>query len=115
MFLRSVDYAERYAHVKLGTIHVPRVYLTRGRPAISPHFRADSITFTPVEMEVKGVAGNGKVAGRGTILWRYTTRDGEQVYVPLTAYHMPGADVRLMTPSECYPFPRWGWICTSEE
>ena len=108
LFLRSVDYAERYAHVEAGDYsRTPCIFDTGASSDLTP-FRADFITYTPVEMEVKGVAGNGKVAGRGTILRRYTTRDGEQIDVPSMAYHMPGADVRSYEPSECYPFPSVG-------
>ena len=98
LFLRSVDYAERYAHVKMEGYDVtPCVFDTGASSDLTP-FRQDFINYTPVDLKVTGVTGNGKVAGRGTVLRRFTTRKGEDIFVPSMAYHMPGAEIRLMSP-----------------
>ena len=79
LFLRSIDYAERYAHVKMEGYDVtPCVFDTGASSDLTP-FRQDFIDYTPVDLKVTGVTGNGKVAGRGTVLRRFTTRKGEDI------------------------------------
>ena len=98
LFMRSVDYAERYAHVKINGYHdTPCIWDTGASSDLTP-FKADFVSYEPVDLEVKGVAGKGKVAGVGRVLRRLTTRDGDTVYITTIAYHMPGAEVRLMSP-----------------
>ena len=92
-----MDYVERYMHIELGTYHsTPCIFDTGASSGLIP-FRADFLDYSPVELEVKGVSGNGRVTvtGRGPVLRRFITRDGEVIFVPSMTYHMPGAEICL--------------------
>jgi len=61
-------------------------------------FREDFINYEEVEIEVQDIAHKNKVVGVGTVMWKLTATNSDTVYMPLVCYHLPTADIRLMSP-----------------
>jgi hypothetical protein len=49
-------------------------------------------------MKIKDLSSSNNVAGKGIICWTLTDIHGSAVQVKLKGYHMPNADVRLLSP-----------------
>ena len=76
----------------------PLVFDTGASSGLSP-FKCDFLSdYTPIKIDVKGVAGGGSIIGGGTILRRFKTRCGTKLLLPAHGYHFPEADIRLESP-----------------
>ena len=80
-----------------GHMTTPLVFDTGATNDLTP-YRADFLDYQKVDLDVKAVGSVGKIVGFGTVLYRLKTRCGHFVYRPGLAYHMPSADIRLMSP-----------------
>ncbi|KAL7459520.1 hypothetical protein ACHAWC_011291, partial [Mediolabrus comicus] len=77
---------------------VPLVFDSGASFDISP-FRSDFLTYTPVSNTVvQGINAKSEIAGVGLVMYRFTTRSGRTIFRPSIAYHMPSADIRLLSP-----------------
>ena len=57
-------------------------------------YRADFIDYLPLEgATIKDILR--------TVMWKLKSRQGDEVFIPCVAYHMPECDIRLMSP-QCY-------------
>ncbi len=65
---------------------------------ISSH-RLDFITYNKSKMKIKDLSSLNQVAGKGIIQWSIKDHRGELVTVNLLGYHIPKAEVRLLSPS----------------
>ena len=54
--------------------------------------------YKPVDISVKGVAGNNDTVSSGTTLRCFKTRCGKTVNIPAHVYNMPATDIRLESP-----------------
>ncbi len=62
-------------------------------------FRCDFIDYLPLEgATVKDISKANKVLGIGTVMWKFKSRRGDEVFIPAVAYHMPECDIRLLSP-----------------
>ena len=64
---------------------------------ITPH-RSDFINYKDSQMKIRNLLSSNNVAGEGIIRWSMQDEQGEQVSIELLGYHIPTADVRLLSP-----------------
>jgi hypothetical protein len=64
---------------------------------ITPH-RLDFITYKTSNMKIKDLSSSNKVAGEGLLRWKVEDCAGCVVNLDLPGYHIPGAEVRLLSP-----------------
>ena len=49
-------------------------------------------------LTVKDISKNNTVVRIGTVMWKFTATNGDILYLPGLAYHLPTADIRLLSP-----------------
>jgi hypothetical protein len=64
---------------------------------ITPH-RSDFIMCKTSDMNIKDLTSSNKVAGEGLLRWKVEHRAGRIVNLDLPGYHIPGAEVCLLSP-----------------
>jgi hypothetical protein len=64
---------------------------------ITPH-RLDFITYKTSNMKIKDLSSSNKVAGEGLLRWKVEDRAGRVLNLDLPGYHIPGAEVCLLSP-----------------
>ena len=64
---------------------------------LSPH-RSDFITYHASTMKIKDLSSSNQVAGEGIVRWTMQNAHGYPVDVDLLGYHIPKAEVRLLSP-----------------
>jgi hypothetical protein len=64
---------------------------------ISPH-KSDFITYNKSSMKIKDLYSSNQVAGEGIDWWLMQDDHGILIQIELLEYHMPKADVRLLSP-----------------
>jgi hypothetical protein len=64
---------------------------------ISPHW-SDFITYTMSKMKIKDLLLSNTVAGEGLLRWKVEDVAGLVVNLELHGYHIPGVEVRLLSP-----------------
>ena len=62
-----------------------------------PH-KSDFLSYKPSKMKVKDLSSSNQVKGEGIVRWTFQDADGTPVNVELLGYHMPTAEVRLLSP-----------------
>ena len=76
----------------------PLVFDTGASFDITP-YRSDFLTYTPLtNTVVQGVNAKSQIKGVGLVLYKLTTRSGRTIFRVSVAYHMPDADIRLLSP-----------------
>ncbi len=64
---------------------------------ITPH-RSDFISYQKSSMKIKDLSSSNIVAGEGLLQWNIADVAGRTVTLELPGYHVPGAEVRLLSP-----------------
>jgi hypothetical protein len=64
---------------------------------ISPNL-SDFITYKDSKMKIKDLSSSNKVAGEGILRWKLQDVNGDSVHVELLGYHIPNAEVCLLSP-----------------
>ena len=64
---------------------------------ISPD-RSDFISYRPSKIKIKDLSSSNTVAGEGMIRWPVRDKNGRTVVLELPGYHIPNAEVRLLSP-----------------
>jgi hypothetical protein len=64
---------------------------------ISPH-KSDFVTYNKSNMKIKDLSSSNHIAGEGIVWWTMQDAHGIQIQIELLGYHMPKADVRLLSP-----------------
>ena len=64
---------------------------------ISPHW-SDFLTYTTSNMRIKDLSSSNTVAGEGLLRWKVEDVTGRIVNLELHGYHIPGVEVRLLSP-----------------
>ena len=75
----------------------PCVWDTGASYGLTP-FRSDFIDYEEVHIEVQDIAHTNVVIGVGTVMWKMKATNGQSLYLPLLAYHLREADIRLLSP-----------------
>ena len=78
-------------------IHSNIIIDTGASVCISPH-RSDFLTYHSSQMRIKDLSSSNKVQGEGIIRWKMQDANGHPVDIELLGYHIPSADVRLLSP-----------------
>ena len=81
-----------------GSVHTMPICFDTGASGGLTPFRSDFMDYTPINMSVSGVGGEGQVIGVGTTLTRVTCRDGTTAYVAEVKYHSTSINIRLSSP-----------------
>ncbi len=79
------------------TSHPPLIVDTGASVCISPN-KSDFITYTSSTMRIKDLLSSNKVAGEGMLSWHVVDNNGKQVTLTLPGFHIPTAEVRLLSP-----------------
>lgn len=82
---------------KADVLATPCVWDTGASNGLTP-FRSDFIDYVECDIPVKDVSKVNKVVGFGTVLTRFRDVNGDDVFLPCLAYHLPTADIRLFSP-----------------
>jgi hypothetical protein len=61
-------------------------------------FRDDFIDYQPCSLPVKDISKMNYVIGVGTVMYKFQAENGDVLYVPGIAYHLPSAEIRLLSP-----------------
>ena len=78
--------------------HMPVIFDTGASIGLTP-FRSDFIDYQVLDnVTVKDIARQNKVLGVGTVMWKFATRLGQEVFLPIVCYHVEHASIRLMSP-----------------
>mmetsp|Transcript_30431 Transcript_30431/g.69423 ORF Transcript_30431/g.69423 Transcript_30431/m.69423 type:complete len:1695 (-) Transcript_30431:406-5490(-) len=64
--------------------------------------RGDFITYSECSVEIKDLSSKNKVAGRGLVEWTVLDRHGVPCSFQVEAFHVPHADVRLLSPQRLF-------------
>jgi hypothetical protein len=64
---------------------------------ISPHM-SDFITYNKSKMKIKDLSFSNHVAGKGIVHWCMKDANDAPIQMELMGYHMPKAEVRLLSP-----------------
>jgi len=78
-------------------------------------FFSDFIDYLPLErVMLKDIAWTNNFLGIGTVMWKLTNSQGNSVYIPEVAYHMPQCDILLFSPQNYFKVHRGDAIVTSQ-
>ena len=81
---------------------MPLIFDTGASIGLTP-FRSDFIDYMELDnVSVKDIARNNKVLGVGTVMWKFTNREGKEVFLPLVCYHVEHAAIRLLSPQQYF-------------
>ena len=81
----------------LKTIRAGLIIDSGASVCITPH-RSDFLSYKPSKMKVKDLSASNQVKGEGIVRWTFRDADGAPVNVERLGYHMPTAEVRLLSP-----------------
>ena len=76
---------------------LPLIVDTGASVCISPR-REDFISYKPSKLKIKDLSSSNKVLGEGMLRWSVRDANGEIVTLELPGYHIPAAEVRLLSP-----------------
>jgi len=76
---------------------LPLIVDTGASVSITPAL-TDFITYEPCDASIKDLSSQNKVAGRGLVRWTVLDSRGLPCALQVRAYHVPNADVRLLSP-----------------
>ncbi len=75
----------------------PLIIDTGASVCITPQ-KSDFDTYRSSDMRIKDLSSSNKVAGEGQISWHVVNTDGNQITISLPGFHIPTAEVRLLSP-----------------
>ena len=75
----------------------PLIWDTGASVCISPH-REDFISYKKSTTRIKDLLSSNKVAGEGMVRWTVHDKDDGLVNLELPGYHIPKAEIRLLSP-----------------
>ncbi len=80
-----------------GIVDPPLIIDTGASVYITP-LKSDFATYHPSKMRIKDLSLSNAVAGEGMLSWHVVDLDRKQVTITLPGYHIPTAEVRLLSP-----------------
>ncbi|KAL7465924.1 hypothetical protein ACHAXS_006229 [Conticribra weissflogii] len=75
----------------------PVIWDTGASYGLTP-FRGDFIDYEECNVSVQDISKTNTVIGIGTVMWRFKATNGDELYIPFLCYHLPTADIRLLSP-----------------
>ena len=79
------------------TMNIPLIIDTGASICVSP-CREDFISYKKSKVKIKALSSSSTVAGEGLIRWNVYDRDGNITTIEIKGYHIPSAEVRLLSP-----------------
>lgn len=76
---------------------MPLVWDTGASQGLTP-FINDFIHYQPAHIPVKDISKTNYVMGIGTVLYKFRATNGDDVFLPTVAFHLPTAEIRLLSP-----------------
>ena len=76
---------------------IPLIVDTGASVCISPR-REDFVTYKTSKVKIKDLSKTNTVQGEGLIRWTVRDKNGQNVILELPGYHIPNAEVRLLSP-----------------
>ncbi len=61
-------------------------------------FKTDVVSYKPSTMKIKDLSSSNQVTGKGIVKWSFRDKDGTSVHIEVPGYHMPKAEVCLLSP-----------------
>ena len=66
-------------------------------------FCSDFIDYLPLDgMTVKDIAQENTLLGIGTVMWKFKSWQGNDVFIPAIAYYMPECDICIQSPQSYF-------------
>ena len=94
-YFRVAEMSKKVTDKKYLYRELPLIWDTGASIGLTP-FRYDFIDYVELEnVSVKDIARQNKVLGVGTVMWKFVTRDGRDIFLPLICYHVEHAEIRL--------------------
>ena len=84
---------------------MPLVWDTGASQGLTP-FIKDFIHYQQCDIPVKDVSKINRVIGIGTVMYKFCATNGDEIFLPGVAFHLPTADIRLLSPQSYHQ--RWG-------
>jgi hypothetical protein len=84
---------------------LPLVWDTGASQGLTP-FLNDFIHYEECRIQVNDISKVNHVIGIGTVMYKFRATNGEDVFLPGVAFHLPTAAIRLMSPQSHHQ--RWG-------
>ena len=78
-------------------IDCPLVWDTGASYGLTP-FRGDFLDYEECSIPVQDISKTNMVIGIGTVMWKFKEASGGTIYLPILCYHLPTADIRLLSP-----------------
>ena len=85
-----------------GLHSTPKLIVDSGASKCITPLRSDFIKYYPSTAVIHGLSANCNVSGEGIINWQVIDNNGNQVSIQLPGYHIPSAEVRLLSPQEYF-------------
>ena len=99
-YFRVAEMSKKVSDKKQLYRELPLIWDTGASIGLTP-FRSDFIDYVKLEnVSVKDIARQNKVLGVGTVMWKFVTREGRDIFLPLICYHVEHAEIRLMSPQQ---------------
>ena len=76
---------------------VPLIVNTGASVCISPR-QEDFITYAPSTVRIRDLSSSNKVSGEGMVRWSVWDKNGNLTTIEVPCYHIPTAEVRLLSP-----------------
>ena len=96
--LRRVLFRSYPARCFTGVLNGCPLIVDTGASVCLTPTRDDFITYSDCNVEIKDLSSKNKVAGRGLVQWTVLDRDGIPCSLQVEAFHVPHAEVRLLSP-----------------
>ena len=84
---------------------LPLVWDTGASQGLTP-FLKDFIHYETCKIEVNDISKVNHVIGIGTVMYKFRASNGDDVFIPGVAFHLPTAAIRLLSPQSYHQ--RWG-------
>ena len=78
-------------------VNCPLVWDTGASYGLTP-FRGDFLDYEECSIPVQDISKTNMVIGIGTVMWKFKEASGGTIYLPILCYHLPTADIRLLSP-----------------
>lgn len=107
---KSREHHPSCPHKGQGTFKdTPLIWDTGASQGLTP-FMKDFIHYEKCMVPVKDVSKTNFVTGIGTVMYKFRATNGNDVFLPGVAFHLPTADIRLLSPQSYHQ--RWGGSST---
>ena len=80
-------------------VNCPLIWDTGASYGLTP-FRGDFLDYEECNIPVQDISKTNMVIGIGTVMWKFKESNGRTIYLPILCYHLPTADIRLLSPHE---------------